>query len=79
MRGTTKEMTIKETVKALVPFYFDCLHYWELTCGKEHQEAVRLALYDMENIQTDPYSPNGRPLHDMAKHCVIEWFKENNI
>lgn len=72
-----KEMTVHQTVKVLVPFFFDCLHYWE-ACGKEHQEAVNLALIDMENIHNDPFSPSGQPLHDMAKQCVIEFFRENN-
>lgn len=75
--ATKEEMTIKETVKALVPFYFDCLHYWE-SQGKEHDNAVHHALTDLSNIQTDPYSPNGKYLHEMTKHCVIEFFKENN-
>ena len=76
MAVANKEMTVKDTVKALVPFFFDCVHYWE-TCGKEPQTAVHFALCDLENIQRDPYSPNGLYLHDMAKGLVIEWFRDN--
>lgn len=77
MLTANKEMSIKDTVKALVPFYFDCLHYWE-SQGKDHENAVHHALTDLSNIQTDPYSPNGAYLNDMAKLVIIEWFKENN-
>ena len=76
MAVANNEMTIKDTVQALVPFFIDCVNYWE-GCGKEMNEAVECALKDMENIKCDPFSPSGAYLHDSAKHIVIEWFRDN--
>lgn len=75
MAVKNREMTVKETVKALIPFYIECADFWKRN-GTDTEEAVRRALIDVGNLEHDPYSPNGRPLHKDAQYYLVKYFEE---
>lgn len=64
-------MNYNETLETLTDFYRDCVRFW-MREGKSIDNALR----DVENITTNPYSPNGELLDVEAKNDFIAYIKE---
>ena len=59
-------MNVRETVDVLAVFYRECVEYWERE-GYPRSEAVRMAIEDIERLNTNPFEPYGDWLDREAK------------
>lgn len=77
LKTVDKDKTIEldeKTVNVLDQFYKDNLSFWnkEIERNPELKEtAEELALNDVKNAKTDPYSPTGNPLDESTKEQWI--------
>lgn len=64
-------LNYNDTMKVVISFYDDCVHFWKNEV-KDDIKACEMALIDIENIKTNPYSPNGKELDTIAKQEFLE-------
>ena len=79
---TKRELTVQETVKALLPFYEYCVKFWKRE-GKTNAVAVQMALKDIEGLSANPFEPNGEDwycdedcLMPLTEDCYIDDYIE---
>lgn len=71
MIAEKRMLNVRETVDVLVMFYRECVEHWKRE-GYPRTEAVRMAIEDIERLNTNPFEPDGDWLDKKAKLYFME-------
>ena len=64
-----------ESALVAAKFLVDRYGFWEKEV-KPQEKAIALALKDVERMETNPYSPNGKPIDKEAVNKVVDVWKK---